>query len=106
MSDLPNTKERNLRESGLTMKKTVDDDRILRIEEEDGSAITIYKERGYGHILSILVAQDERGQGIGSELLSVAEQELFDCGIQWILLDAIFTLPLIHCNVPPFLRSL
>lgn len=84
MSDLPNTKERSLRESGLTMKKTVDDDRILRIEEEDGSAITIYKERGYGHILSIFVAQDERGQGIGSELLSAAEQELFDCGIQWM----------------------
>lgn len=75
------------KEAILRLKKTVEDERFLRIEGGEGAAITIYKERSYGHILSITVKEEDRRNGIGRELLGTAEQELFDCGIQWMDAD-------------------
>ncbi len=56
--------------------KTVDNNKILRIEAEGGSAITVSKKTDAGQILSLYVPEESRRQGVGAVLLHAAEAVL------------------------------
>lgn len=67
--------------------KTVDTEEILRLEEEEGSSISIKKSEGKAQVLSIFVQKDDRREGIGSTLLFAAENILYDRGIRSVTVD-------------------
>ncbi len=68
----------------MQLIKTVDSENILRLEEDGGASVTVKKSDDTGQILSITVPKDERREGIGSALLSAAEQSLISEGIKKI----------------------
>ena len=45
------------------------------------------KEEKYGYIDAIYVKEEERGKGMGRELLKMAEEFLASQGIKWVELD-------------------
>ena len=57
--------------------KTVDGDGYIRIEEDSGAAITLYLQDDVAYIIALFVPKSDRRDGIGSGLLSAAEQEAF-----------------------------
>ncbi len=71
----------------MQLIKTVDNDNIIRIEEDGGSSISIGVTGNIGHILSVIVPKSDRREGIGSELLLVSEQLLLDRGIKTLEID-------------------
>ncbi len=72
---------------------TVDNEDILRIEEDGGAAITISYSDGVGQILSILVPKDDRREGVGSTLLSCAESMLLKKGVKKLEADFMDSIP-------------
>ncbi len=71
----------------MRLYKTVDNDNMLRLEEENGAAITVALRGKRGSILSLLVPEEDRGDGIGSALVSAAEGILYDKGIRYMEAD-------------------
>ena len=67
--------------------RTVDNDEYLRIEEDGEASVTVYKNGDLGIILSIVVPEDDRREGVGTALLEVAEAELAKSGIKKIETD-------------------
>ena len=67
--------------------KTVDDNGFVRIEEDCGAAITLYLHNDTANIISIVVPESDRGEGIGSALMSVAEGEVYSRGINKVEAD-------------------
>ena len=59
----------------MEFEKTLDSNGYIRIEEKCGAAITLSHENDTADILSIYIPEDKRREGIGSSLLSAAEQE-------------------------------
>ncbi len=68
----------------MQLIKTVDSENILRLEEDSGASVTVKKNDETGQILSIIVPKDDRHEGVGSALLSAAEQSLISEGIKKI----------------------
>ena len=52
---------------------TMDEGGFLRITDENDNAVTLYYSEGVASILSIFVAEDERGEGLGRGLIAAAE---------------------------------
>ncbi len=74
----------------MYIKKTVDSPSLLRLEEgEGGASVTIKKNRSDAQILSILVPESDRREGIGTALLSVSESLLTDEGFTRLYVDFI-----------------
>ena len=60
--------------------KTIDDEKLLRIEDEEGSAITVAKDGDEARILSLMVQKADRREGLGKKLLLAAESEMYSLG--------------------------
>ena len=60
--------------------KTVDSNDHVRIEENNGAAVTLNLRGDTARILSIIVPKADRDDGIGSALLSAAESEAYKRG--------------------------
>ena len=71
----------------MQLYRTVENETLLRIEEDGGSAITVYIDGEKGEIASLLVREEDRRQGIGTALLCAAEQDLLDRGVRFLEAD-------------------
>ena len=60
--------------------KTVDSNDHVRIEENNGAAVTLNLRGDTARVLSIIVPKADRDDGIGSALLSAAESEAYKRG--------------------------
>ena len=58
----------------MHFSKTVDNDGYIRIEEDCGAAVTLFVDDEYAEIISIFVPRAEQLQGLGTEIIKVAEQ--------------------------------
>ncbi|MBR3305745.1 MAG: hypothetical protein IKI75_00660 [Lachnospiraceae bacterium] len=70
-----------------TYQITYDNGQILRIENEDSSAITLRYHGDTARILSIYVPEKDRNEEIGKGLLYVAESELYSRGVRLVEAD-------------------
>lgn len=73
--------------------KTVDNENYLRLDDEEGASITLFKLRDVATIISIIVPKADRREGIGTALLAAAESELKQAGIRRIDVDFADTIP-------------
>ncbi len=67
--------------------RTIDNGELLRIEDEDGSAITLSMYDHVARILSVYVNEDDRREGVGSGLLCAAESEALGRGCVFLEAD-------------------
>ena len=65
----------------MQLYKTVDSNNLIRIEDEDGSAITVATRYNYAVILSLYVQESQRREGIGTALINAVSQILLSRGI-------------------------
>lgn len=66
---------------------TVNNDGIVRYEEDGGSSVTYQIEGESAYLLSLQVPKGDREEGIGSTMLLCTEQELISRGIKNITVD-------------------
>ena len=71
----------------MWFSKTVDNDGYVRIEEDCGAAVTLFIDDEYAEIISLFVPRAERLQGMGTELVKVAEQMALSRGAEILEAD-------------------
>ena len=67
--------------------KTVDSDNLIRIEDDEGSAVTVLARGNYAIILSLIVPKDNRREGIGTALVDALVRLLLSRGIKKLEVD-------------------
>ena len=67
--------------------KTVDRDDLIRIEDEEGSAVTVLTRGSYALLLSLVVPESDRREGRGTALLEVVAGILSARGIKKLEAD-------------------
>ena len=71
----------------MWFSKTVDNDGYVRIEEDCGAAVTLFIDDEYAEIISLFVPRAERLQGMGTELVKVAEKMAMSRGAEILEAD-------------------
>jgi len=73
--------------------KTYDKDGFLRLEEDNGAALSLYLHGENAYLVSIIVPENDRREGIGSALLEASWEILSERGIKQIEADFFRSLP-------------
>ncbi len=66
----------------MQLLKTADNSGYIRIEEQCGAAITLSCDNDNADIISLYIPEEKRREGIGSLLISAANQEVYNRGIK------------------------
>ena len=71
----------------MQLYKTFDENDLIRIEDDEGSSVTVHKRGDYALILSLFVPGSDRREGIGTALVEAACQALLSKGVHSLEVD-------------------
>ena len=68
----------------MVFYKVIDENGLIRFEEEGGARITVRREKSVAHLLSVYVPEEARKTGMGTRLLAIAEKECLRRGMSYM----------------------